>query len=653
MRQSQELRREDGDILLEPRRHDAGAAADPAFIRRAIDGADLNALRLALLQLTGDEAFAAMRVEMRPRRGGALASAAVAEEFVPELKRRAFELLSGATLPQPRARFSPGELRRLMEIFSGAPMPGDQEFALSCEELALDDIPRDVTWQARPACADAIHVVIVGGGLSGVCMGAQLGRLGLRYTIVERLDGVGGTWLRNTYPDVRVDTDCYNYQFKFEKNYPWKEHYPTQGEVLRYVRHVAKRHGVLPHIRFRTEMERAVWDEPAAKWRLTLRDADETAATIDADFVVSGAGLFGQESLPAIPGIERFRGRILHTSGWDEVYALDGRDIALIGNGSSGVQLMPTLARKAKSLTVFQRTPQWIGPIENLRKTFTPEERWLVDTMPFYWNWCSYAAYRSFTYLQFLQEHDEGWKAAGGRINEGNDRLRAFLIGYMKDRLGDRTDLLEKSIPPFPPLSRRLVVDNGWYDALLRDNVELVTEGIDCFDETGIVDGGGKRRDFDLVVLGTGFKVDRYLAPADYVGRDGVTLAQAWGKDGPRSYLGMAMPGFPNFFMLYGPGSQARAGGLPSWIEIWTRYVADKIVRAIERGARSIDLRREAFDAYNASVDARAGELLWETDGKGGYYVTKEGRSIVNQPWRNYEYHAAILASGLDDYILR
>jgi len=606
-----------------------------------------------MLQVTGDEALAAMPVEMRARRGGALASAAVAADSVPELRRKAFELLSGGCPPQPSGRPSHAELRKLMEIFSGVPISSDAEFTLSCEEFALDDIPRDVTWRGEPAGLGSVHVVVIGGGLSGVSMGAQLGRLGLRYTIVERLDGVGGTWLRNTYPDVRVDTDCYNYQFKFDKKYPWKEYYPTQGEVLNYVRHIASRHGVMPNIRFRTEMERAIWDEATSRWRLTLRDASGVAETMEADFVVSAAGLFGQESLPSIPGIERFKGRIVHTSGWDHGYDISGRNVALVGNGSSGVQLMPVIARQAKSLTIFQRTPQWIGPIENLRREFTPEERWLVDTMPFYWNWCSYAAYRSFTYLQYLQEPDAAWKAGGGQVSQGNDRLRTFLLDYMKTKLGDRADLFEKSIPPFPPLSRRLVVDNGWYDALLRGNVELVTEGIDRFDEHGIVDRAGERRDFDLVILGTGFKVERYLAPADYVGRNGVTLANAWSTDGPRSYLGMAMPGFPNFFMLYGPGSQARAGGLPSWIEIWTRYVADKIARTLERGGRSIDLKQEVFDAYNASVDTRASELLWETDGKGGYYLTKDGRSIVNQPWRNYEYHAAILASGLDDYIVR
>lgn len=646
------LRHDQSDILPSPRREHGGAVADPEFIRRAIDGADLNALRLAMLQLTGDETLAEMPVEMRPRRGGALASAAVAEDWVPELRRKAFELLSAGP-PQRETRPSPAELRRLMEVFSGRPVGSDEEFALSCEELALDDIPREVSWRAKPAGLDVVHVVIVGAGLSGVSMGAQLGRLGLRYTIVERLDGVGGTWLRNTYPDVRVDTDCYNYQFKFEKNYPWREYYPTQSEVLRYVRHVAEKHGVLKNVRFRTEVEGAVWNDESSKWRLNLRSADQVPETIDADFVVSCAGIFGEQSLPAIPGMERFTGRVVHTSGWDHDYDLSGRRVALIGNGSSGVQVMPALARRANSLTIFQRTAQWIGPIENLRREFTPEERWLVDTMPFYWNWCSYAAYRSFTYLQYLQEHDAAWKAGGGLINKGNDRLRAFLIAYMKDKLGDRADLLAKSIPSFPPLSRRLIVDSGWYEALLRDNVELVTEAIDRFDETGIVDRAGNRREFDLVVLGTGFRVDRYLAPADYVGRGGRTLAQAWSKDGPRSYLGMTLPGFPNFFMLYGPGSQARAGGLPSWIEIWTRYVADKIVRTLERGAASIDLRPEVFDAYNALVDKRASELLWETDGKGSYYVTREGRSIVNQPWRNYEYHAAIRASGLDDYIVR
>lgn len=641
--------------LPRPSGKSVGETVDAAFIKRAIDGSDLNALRLAMLQFTGDEALAAMKIELRPRRGGALSSAAVADDAVPALKRKAFDLLTSGLLAGQGQQQAPFTLRQLMENFSGGTPLNDDEFVLGREELALEDIPRDVTWNRKPAqdVLDGFHAVVVGSGLSGVSMGAQLGRLGLPYTIIERLDDVGGTWLRNTYPEVRVDTDCYNYQFKFDKKYPWKEYYPTQAEVLTYVRHIAQSYNVMPHIRFGTEMESAVWDEETVKWRVTVRAQSGSVEIIEADFVISAAGLFGQESQPNIPGIDRFAGRILHTAKWDHDYDFADRNIALIGNGSSAAQLMPALARRAKSLTIFQRTPQWIGPIENLRREFTPEERWLIDAVPFYWNWCSYGAYLSFTYLQYLQEHDESWKRTGGQVNEGNDRLRQFLLDYMQSKLGNRADLIGKSIPPFPPLSRRLVVDNGWYDALLRDNVELVTEPIARFVADGIVDATGVERPVDLVVLGTGYKVERYLAPANYVGRGGITLDSAWSKDGPRSYLGMAMPGFPNFFMLYGPGSQARGGGLPSWIEIWTRYMADKIVRMLEMGAKSVELRQGAFDAYNASVDERARELLWETHGKGGYYVTAEGRSFVNQPWRNYEYHAAIVKSGMDDFIIR
>lgn len=627
---------------------------DHPLLRRAIDLADLNALRLALLQLTGDPELEAMEVVPQPRRGGATAAAVVAERHVARLKQKAFELIARGVSHKSAAPLSEEVARKLMENFSGRAL-ADEEFRLSYEELGLDENPREVTWDRKPPVEvlDGFKVAIVGGGLSGVALGRLLGRLGIPYTVIDRLDDFGGTWQRNTYPEVRVDADYRAYQFRFEKNYPWKDHFPPQREILAYVKHLAHKHGVTQNTLFGTEMVRAVWLDEEKAWRLTLRGKDGGERLLDANVVVSAAGLFGKVKLPQLPGIERFAGRIMHPAEWDHGYDYDGKDIVLIGNGSSGVQMMPHMARRGRTLTVFQRTPQWIGPLENYGKPIEPELRWLLDNVPYYWNWENYAAVDTFSRMQYLQEEDVDWRSQGGEVNPGNEKLRAFLEGYISSKLAGRPDLIAKSTPSYPPLTRRLVVDNGWYDALMRDNVTLVTDGIASFTESGVIDAAGVFHPADMVIMATGYEVDRYLAPAEYVGRDGTTLHQAWDVDGPRSYLGMMMPGFPNFFMMYGPGSQPRAGYIPSWIEIWGRYVADKVARMLERGVRSVDVRRDVFDRYNASVDARARQLVWESGGAGGYFVTASGRSIVNQPWRSYEYFNAILNSDLSDFVTK
>lgn len=626
---------------------------DPAFVKKVIDGAEPNVLRLALLQLTGDPKLAAMKVVREPRRGGALMSPVLTPEDALVLKRQAFSMLSAGAIPEP-APVSPVEIRRLLEIYANSPLT-DDEYRIAYEELGLEDFPRDVKWRHKPAPAVLrnFRVVVVGSGLSGLAMGVSLSRLGIPYTIIEKLDGVGGTWLRNTYPGVRVDTSCLTYQFKFEKNYPWSEYFPTQAELRQYMIHIADKYGITQNIRFNTELIRATWDEQGAKWNLVLKKPDSSEETIEANVVVSAAGLFGRASLPDIPGINQYKGRILHTTDWDHGYDYAGKRIALIGNGSTGTQLMPSVAEKAKSVTAFQRTPQWIGPMENHRQPISSETRWLFDNVPLYWNWYCYAAFFNLCHMQYVQENDPEWKKKGGLVSEGNDRLREVLTDYIHRKLAGRPDLIAKSIPRYAPLARRLVVDNGWYDALLRDNVELVTTGIQHFTESGIVDCAGAARHFDMIILSTGFEVSKYLHPVEYRGRNGMLLEKAWEDDGPRSYLGVTMPGFPNFFMLYGPGSQARAGGLPSWMEVWTRYILEHVVRMVETGGSSIEVRQEVFDTYNESVDAHARDLVWETDGKGGYYVTREGRSFVNQPWRIYKYHAALASPDPADFVIR
>jgi len=624
---------------------------DEAFIRSAIDQSNLNALRLALYQQTGDPELAAMRVEPRAIRGGSMFAPSVAHADRPLLKEKALAyFLAGGAAPAPRP--DRDEAVRLLELF-GVAFERASEADLALEELAFEESPREVTWDGAPPPPEVLaryRVTVIGAGMSGLATGIRLKSLGIPFEIIERQDGVGGTWRLNDYPEARVDVSNFLYQFKFEKNYPWKSFFAGQAEIRAYLDHIADKYGLRPHIRLNTAVEAAVWDEADQEWRLTLRDRDGAERLVRSPIVISAAGLFSTANIPDIPGLGTFEGEVFHTTAWNHGYDHTGKRVALIGTGSSGAQLMPRLARESGSLTVFQRTPNWILPAEGYRAPVSPEQRWLLDNLPYYWNWFCYAVFILDLQLQPLQEHDPAWLAAHGEVSERSGRLRAHLEDFIRKKIGHRPDLMDQCMPDYPPAARRLVVDNGWFEALLQSNVELVSTPIEAITHAGVVTRDGTERAFDLIVLGSGFKTSHYLWPARYQGRGGITPQALWAKDGARSYLGMTMPGFPNFFMFYGPNGQGRAGSFNGWSEMWARYALKVVMAMIRRGARSVEVREPVFAAYNARLDEAMAGMIWGAPGAGSYYLNEHGRSGVNMPWSIEDFHAWTVEPDLDDF---
>jgi 4-hydroxyacetophenone monooxygenase len=625
---------------------------DPDFIRGALRTANPNVLRIVLLHLTRDPALRCMRLEQKPVRGGALTTYAVAPEHHEELYEKAFQYLTdprSIVAPPPSAE----EARDLMELFSQEKL-SDQQFQFGLEELAFEQFPRDVQWGKKPDAKrlETFHVAVIGAGISGIATAIQLSRMGIPYTVIERQSDIGGTWQLNHYPEARVDTNHNLYQFKFEHNYPWTELFPSRDETKKYLKHCAAKYGVVDNFRLNTELRSARWDESSSKWILGLNDNGQSK-TLAVNAVISCSGLFSTPNLPDIPGIESFGGRIFHTAAWDHSYDYAGKRIGLIGTGSSGVQLMPHLAAKAKHLTIFQRTPHWISQMENYRSPVTPELRWLFNSLPYYSNWYSYSCFYPTTQMQYLQTFDSEWQKAGGIISKGNDKLREVFTQYIMGKVGQRPDLVKKCVPSYAPLGRRLVVDNGWYDALLLENVELVVDGIDHIAPSGIVSNDGKLHELDFIVLGAGFQATKYLWPVPYIGRHGITLEQSWKKDGARAYLGITMPGFPNFFMFYGPNGQPRGAGFYSWAEIWARYSVKAIVTLLETGSASLEVKQTVFDEYNRKQDEAMRPIIWEKEGLRNYYLNEQGRQAVNMPWLMHEYHAWVRSPNMSDFDVR
>jgi len=642
--------------MTENGRHAAGAPqpVDKAFIDRALDDADLNALRLALYQATGDESLLELPLKTVPMYGGALMQTVVADEAVATLRARATEFLTNKPADFTEVGPTDPELRRMYEAFRNEEL-SDRSWAYRRDLAAFDDHPRLAQWTgAEPSIPEGFHVAVIGAGFGGIAAAVQLEHLGIPYTVYERRSELGGTWSINAYPDVRVDTTNFLYQFFFEKNYPWTEYFARAGEVREYLQHVAKKYGVLEHISFDSDVKEASFDAESGRWTI---DAviDGRPHTLTANAVVSASGLFATPKHLEVPGIEDFGGEIVHTAECTGQEQLEGRNVAIIGNGSTGVQMLSQVRSRARSVGVFQRTPQWISPRERYGEAIAPETRWLLDTMPYYWNWYCYSIATLRLGGQVLQEPDPEWQAAGGLVNRANDSYREGLTAYVKAKLGDRPDLWKKLIPTHAPMARRLIVDNNWYASLLEDNVELVTDTIERFTPTGIRTADGKERSYDLVFTATGFATQKYLWPTAYRGLNGETLEDRWRDPeggGPRAYLSLTVPDFPNLFIMYGPNSQNRSGSLIVWMETWARYAAQGLVALIEGGHRYLTVRRDVFEDYNQRLDEAMLSLIWYDPGSSdrNYYVNEFGRQQVNVPWRLEEYHRLLERFDPDDY---
>jgi 4-hydroxyacetophenone monooxygenase len=615
---------------------------DSAFIRRAVELADLNAVRVALYQQTGDPEIRALPVAAKLDDAG--------RELLVD---KAVAWLSEHAAPGMPAEPPEAELRDLMNLATAEEM-GDLEFEARRDLPGFKAFPWTAEWtDGKPELPEDFQVAVVGSGFSGLAMAVQLELLGIPYVVLERRPEPGGTWSINRYPDIRVDTISITYEYAFEKKYPWKEYFGQGAEVREYLDYISKKYGVFEHTRFNRNLKKATYDESRDRWVLEL-DTPDGLEIVEANALVNAVGTFANPKLPKFEGQDEFRGVVVHPARWPEDLDVTGKRVAVIGNGSTGVQLLAPVAEAAEHVSVFQRTPQWISPRDKYGKPVEPEIRWLIDNFPGYWNWWRYMAIAALFGTHGYLVPDEEWVAKGGKFNAMNDKLRDDLTAYIKNQTGGRQDLIDRLIPEYAPFSRRPVVDNGWYRALTRENVELVTEGIARLTPTGIETVDGAVRDVDVIITATGFEVMRYLWPAEYQGTDGVSLHDLWSVDGPRAYLGMMVPHFPNMFMLYGPNSQPLSGGtgLPIWYVVWSAYSARCLVRMIEEGASRVEVKEQAYQRYNDALDVEAATLLLmreEGAPEKNYYINEFGRMQVNAPWYGPEYHRMCTQVDWDD----
>ncbi|WP_314036915.1 NAD(P)/FAD-dependent oxidoreductase [Dietzia sp. CH92] len=595
---------------------------------------------MALYQATRDPEIAAI---VPTREFGPVADVVTfSEEDAALIRAKAVDYLLTApdesSLPIP----DKDEIVELLEMAEARRL-GPEDLIMRHHIPAFSDMPFQAEWSDCRAVPDGYNVAIVGAGFAGVAMGVQLAQLGIPFTIYERRAEVGGVWSINTYPDVRVDTVSFTYEYAFEKKYPWTEYFARQADVREYIDHVARKYGVYDRISFGRDVRAAHYDETTHRWTLTVHGED-TVEDVESNVVVAASGVFATPRELTVAGVSEFSGQIVHTAEWTSDVEYSGKNVAIIGNGSTGVQLLSKVAESARSVTVYQRTPQWISPRANYGVPIGEELQWLIREMPFYWNWNKYVAGLSTIDMRNVLQPDEKWIAAGGDVNERNDMLRGMLVQYISAQVGGRQDLIDQLVPDYPPMTRRPVVDNNWYKSLTRSNVELVSTPIDRMTDAAIVTADGESREADLVIAAVGFQTEKYIWPTQYHGIGGVTLEDVWAAQGAQAHLGMTVPGFPNMFMLYGPNSQpvASGSGLPVWFEIWSGYIAQCIVGMLENGHSSMEIRRDAFSDYNDRLHEEAKKLIYLSPNSAlekNYYVNEFGRLQMNAPWSGEKFY--------------
>jgi 4-hydroxyacetophenone monooxygenase len=549
----------------------------------------------------------------------------------------------------------PNDLRSIMEFVIGEPVT-DAYFDLLVEELAATgDDPRAPTWRKDDLDPDRdLRVVVIGAGMSGLLAAHRLQQAGIDYVIVEKNADVGGTWLENRYPGCRVDVPNHLYSYSFAQRDDWPQHFSTQEVLLDYFRRCAADLGLREHIRFGTTVESAIFRESSGDWELTLLGPDG-ADVITAEVVVSAVGQLNRPSLPPIAGRDDFAGPAFHSAEWDPAVDLTGKQVAVIGTGASGFQLIPEVAESAADVQVFQRTPNWFVPAPEYHDELSDQTRWLLTHVPYYGQW-----YRLWLFWRLAEgalpaaRLDPDWPQDGGAISARSDELRSLLTMYLESQFADAPELIEHVVPTYPPLAKRMLLDDGtWAQTLKRDDVHLITEAIDRIEPDAIVTTDGRRREVDVIVYATGFEASRFLMPMQVIGRGGRDLHESWDGDA-RAYLGITVPEFPNLFCLYGPNTNLVANGsIIFFSECEVRYLLECIRTLLEHGRHTLDCRRDAFEAYNERIDDGNAQMAWGVSSVNSWYKNRAGRVTQNWPFSLLEFWEQTRRPDLDDYELR
>lgn len=610
-----------------------------ADIAAALEQVSIPTLLLSLVHITGDPRY------IREFKQAGLflneVQGFMSEEDKARVREIALPVIAdyrdrGCPVPDPL----PAELVREMLDWAACEPVDEDNLPLVLEELDLEGVdPRRPTTLEN---TDDFRVIVIGCGESGVLAGVRLKQADIDFTIVEKNAGPGGTWWENSYPGARVDVANHFYCYSFEPSNHWDHFFAEQPELRQYFQDVVNRHNLEPHIRWNTEVVSAVWD--GEMWDVTVRSACGTE-TLRANAVITAVGQLNRPQIPDFPGAETFAGPAFHSAAWDHDVDVTGKRVALIGAGASGFQIAPAIADKVSHLTVFQRTAQWMFPNPMYHEPVADGVRWAMEHLPYYGRW--------YRFLLLWPGADKGLDAArvdpdyddqGNAVSEINAIARIMFTDWITTQVGDDSELLAKALPDYPATGKRTLQDNGsWLGTLKRDNVDLIRTPIERITPTGVVTADGQTYDVDIIVYATGFRATDVLFPMTITGRDGLDLHDVWGKR-PYAYRGITVPGFPNFFMTYGPGTHlAHGGSLILNSELQMRYINKCLEHLVTEGLRAMEPLPEPTKEWHRRSQEAIRQTVWaQPSVKYSYFKNADGEIHTVSPWRLSEYRSAI-----------
>lgn len=460
--------------------------------------------------------------------------------------------------------------------------------------------------------SSGLRVAIIGAGISGIAAAYYLKRAKLdNFLILESASAAGGTWRANSYPGAEVDVACHLYSFTFNKH-DWTQRYCSQAEVKGYLEKTIDEFGLRPRLRFDATVVSATWSDEHKLYTLAFADG----CTAEFEAVISCVGIFNVPLIPAGIDVGAYPGIVCHSSRWRDDIKLEGMRAGVVGTGSSAVQIVAEAAKVAQSVTIFQRSPNWVVPKRN--KSFTTAQRARYQRS---WQY----RYKSVKeYLRFERIRLGGPERLGSRTNL---RMQAIAEMHLKKSLAGREDLVQMLTPDHPIGAKRAVASDDYYPATLRSNV-TIAPAVERLDERGLIDSDGKRHDLDIVVLATGFRAADYLSNVTIAGRRGADLHDTWNGE-PAAFLGTCVPGFPNFFMLYGPNSNT--GTLVFLLECQAKFAADSLADLVRAAASTVEVKPSAFESFNHWVQKKMQRSVYTATKN--YYTSPSGRIVTQWPF--------------------
>ncbi len=483
--------------------------------------------------------------------------------------------------------------------------------------------------------ASELDAIVIGAGFAGLTAAIKLKEAGFgRLVVLEKGDRIGGTWRENTYPGACCDVPSRLYSLSFAPNPEWSRAFSPQAEIRDYMERVARDFGVSGLFRFNAEVETAVWNDAAGLWTVTVKGGE----TLSAPVLVSGLGQLNKPGYAGIPGRETFKGDSWHSAGWRHDVDLTGKTVACIGAGASAIQYIPEIAKTAGRVIVFQRTPNYVVP--RLDKPFSDFQKWLFRTLPpvdqalrwFIWKMMD---------LRF-NAFKQGTRAA--------ETFRTQALAYLDQVVTDPV-LKAKLTPDYPIGCKRVLVSDDYYQAMMRPNVELVTEAVAAVTPKGVKTANGAEQACDVLIYGTGFVTTDFIAPVEIVGAEGKRLNEAW-QDGAEAYLGVTVAGFPNLFMLYGPNTNLGHNSIIVMIEAQVGYVVEAMKTLKARDARAMTVTDAAFRRFNVELQADLGKTAW-AGSCSSWYKTASGKITNNWGGDTATYRRLMKQPVMADYAIR